>query len=262
MPRNQKSKPGKKRSDSSARAFFLFLAGCGAEIYIFILRRYYYSGPLRQMLAWADYLPVLGVIGLAICAASLIALIISRKRKSDGKLLSTPDNASAGIRKTTLWTSALLFLCIESGFLAAASFLTRWNMSAIFLFSALVPTATALGILWLLYDRECALSLTILSAAAFIAWLRYRGTGYAFWIQIIAAFCIFILAAVAFLVSSGKLSKLLSAELHAPLIYISCALSASGLICALIGPSAAYSALIGLAMVIFGLVVYDTVKQL
>ena len=264
MPKNHKSKPEKSRTDFSSSAFFLFLTGCAAEFYILLLRRYYSGGSLRQMLAWADYLPVLGKIGLAVFIPSFLAFLFLIKFKSNSSAVvqNNENNDVNDINYIKILKLLILFICLESGFVSAASFLTRWNMSVISLLSVLVPMTTALGVLWLLYNRECALSLTMLGAAAFLAWLRYRGAAYLIPIRVLAALYICALIAIIYLFHAGKLPKYLSIKSRTRMIDISAALSAIGAVCALTGSGVAYTALIGLSMIIFGLIVYYTVEQL
>ena len=266
MPKNHKSKPEKSRTDFSSSAFFLFLTGCAAEFYILLLRRYYSGGSLRQMLAWADYLPVLGKIGLAVFIPSFLTFLFLIKFKfksnSSAVVQNNENNDVNDINYIKILKLLILFICLESGFVSAASFLTRWNMSVISLLSVLVPMTTALGVLWLLYNRECALSLTMLGAAAFLAWLRYRGAAYLIPIRVLAALYICALIAIIYLFHAGKLPKYLAVKSKTRMIDISAALSAIGAVCALTGSGVAYTALIGLSMIIFGLIVYYTVEQL
>ena len=56
--------------------------------------------------------------------------------------------------------------------MGAAALLVRWNMATLSFLSIVVPVIMILGILWALYDRECALALTVLGASLFVLWAR------------------------------------------------------------------------------------------
>lgn len=73
---------------------------------------------------------------------------------------------------------------------------------------------------------------------------------------------IIVLAVAAFLVKRGKLGKLLPAKADPLPVYVACGLSAVAMAVALISTTTAYYAMWALAMVVFGLAVYYTVKQL
>ena len=70
------------------------------------------------------------------------------------------------------------------------------------------------------------------------------------------------LAAAALLTKSGRLGKLLPTDADPLPIYVACGLSAVAVAVALISTAAAYYAMWILAVVVFALAVYYTVKQL
>ena len=157
-------------------------------------------------------------------------------------------------------------------FLAVASFLIQKNMSLLSPLSALIFVVMLLGILWRLYDRECAYALTILGVSLVALWACRRAVGSlhtATLAKIVAVACIALLALVVFLVrkalmSGGKLGKyrLLPAKANGKTIYSACAVSAVAIATTLISVTIAYYAMWFLALVVFALAVYYTVKQL
>ena len=74
---NRKTKPVKK-DDTLTPAMKLFLAGCVAELYLLIVRRYYISGSIKQVVAWDSYLVIFAWIGVAVLALGA-ALFFLRK---------------------------------------------------------------------------------------------------------------------------------------------------------------------------------------
>ena len=109
------------------------------------------------------------------------------------------------------------------------------------LFTVIVPVMMLMGILWSLYDRECALSLTILCVSLIALWIcrrqgssMYLGT----YVKVLAVAYIVVLAVIAFLVKQGKLGKLLPAKADPLPVYVACGLSVVGMLCArYLGPS-------------------------
>ena len=71
-----------------------------------------------------------------------------------------------------------------------------------------------------------------------------------------------LLIATAFLAKNDKLRKLLPANADLLPVYLACGLSFVALVLALINTVAAYYAMWALAIVVFALAVYYTVKQL
>lgn len=246
MPKNpnSKSKPV-KRNEPMTGAMKFFLAGCVAELYLLIVRRFYINGTLEQVVAWDSYLNVFIWIGLAVLA---VGLVLGIMWKADSK------------KRIIGWS-----IFAAGAFFAVSSFLVHWNMSTLTLLSVVVPVVMLLGILWSLYDRECALALTILGISLIVLWVcrrelssMYLGT----YTRIITVVYIVVLAAVALLTKSGKLAKLLPANADPLPVYVACGLSAVALAAALISTSVAYYAMWVLAIVVFALAVYYTVKQL
>ena len=131
--------------------------------------------------------------------------------------------------------------------------------------SVVVPIAMVLSILWSLYDRECALSLTILGITIIALWIcrkQLSSISLGTYVKVFAVVYILALVAAVLLTKLGKLGKLLPAKAsHLP-VYVACGLSAAAMLAALFNTALAYYATWILAIVVFGLAVYYTVKQL
>ena len=247
MPKHPNSKSKQlKRDEPMNGAMKLFLAGCVAELYLLIIRRYYVQGPDVVKILWYDrYLWVLLGVGAAILAAGIV-----------GGLLLRTDRK----KRTAAWCAAA-----AGAFLGGAAGLVRWNASTLTLLTVVVPVVMVLGVLWSLYDRECALSLTILGASLIVLWIcrkqmysMFLGT----YVKIFAVVYILVLIAVALLTKQGKLKKLLPASADPLPVYVACGLSAVAMLGTLFSSIVAYYAMWALAIVVFGLAVYYTVKQL
>ena len=246
MAKNPSKKAvGKDEPMNGAMKFFL--AGCVAELYLLILRRFYVNaGSDVARFAWYDpYLWILAGIGagvMAVCAVGALAL------RKDPK------------RRTALWIAAAVGL-----FVGAAALLVRWNMATLSFLSIVVPVIMILGILWALYDRECALALTVLGASLFVLWgvrrygsSMYVGTA----VKVCVVLYLVLLAVIAWLAKADKLSKILPPKADKLSVYVACGLSGLALLASLLGTGASYYAMWALAAVVFALAVYYTVKQL
>ena len=218
-------------------AMKLFLAGCVAELYLVIVRRLYVNGTIDQMLAWYDYLLAFAAVGLA---AAAIGLVLVRKWKdSKGK-------------KELAW-----YLLGGGAFLAASSALVHLNMSALSVFTTLVPVALVVDVLWWLFDKDSALSLTALAGALAVVWVLRRSD-----ILLVKAAAAVFLLAVVLLVPAVKKNKISVPAEGKKMIFISCGISAVGVAAAVVSTTIAYYTMWALAAVIFCMAVYYTVKQL
>jgi len=236
---NRKAKPV-KRNDPMTGAMKFFVAGCVAELYLLIVRRFYINGTAVQAIAWDGYLPIIAWIGLAVLVAGAILAVLWKANK---KRIIGWSVAGAG------------------AFLAVASFLIHWNMSTLTLMTVLVPVIMLLGILWTLYDRECALALTLLAGALITVWVCRRA-GAMMLVKGAAVVYLVIVLAVLLLAKQKKLPKLLPSHVDPMPVYVACGLSVVTVAAALISTTIAYYAMWALAAVIFALAVYYTVKQL
>lgn len=243
-----------KRDEPMTGAMKFFLAGCVAELYLLVVRRFYVQGSAVQQIAWYDrYLWILAGAGAAVLA---LGAVLSVSWKTDKK------------KRVTGW-----YITGAGAFLAVSALLIRLlNTPAVTLLSVAVPVVMLLVILWSLYDRECAVSLTILGVSLIFLWVCRRTLdSISYGILIRAAACLYLvlLGAIVFLVrrasqNKGRLggSQLLLADTDLLPIYTACGLSAAGIAVALISTAVAYYAMWGLAIVVFALAVYYTVKQL
>lgn len=255
MPKNpnQRSKPV-KRDEPMTGAMKFFLAGCVAELYLLIVRRFYLNGSAEQQIAWYDrYFWVLAGVGVAVL---VLGIILSSMWKADKK------------KRVIGWYTAGggAFLCLTALLIRAL------NAPVVTLLTVVVPVVMLLVILWSLYDRECAVSLTILGVSLIFLWVCRRmfpNLQYGTLMRVIAVLYLVLLAAAAVLArraeqNGGRLGKLRLLPANADLlpIYTACGLSAIAIAVALVYAPAAYYAMWVLAVVVFALAVYYTVKQL
>lgn len=243
---NKRVKSVKKDEPTMNAAMKIFLAGCAAELYLLVVRRYYIKGDALQQIAWYDhYLKYFIALG----AAALIG----------GAALSYLWRES-GEKRRIGWA-----LAGAGAFLAVSSGMLLWNMTTITLLTVVVPVVMLLGILWNLYDRECAVSLTILGTSLIVLWVCRRVLNSVYvgmYVKVAVAVYLVLLAALVFLLKQGKLEKIMPSKADPLPVYVACGLSFVALAVALVSRSVAYYAMWGLAIVVFGLAVYYTVKQL
>lgn len=255
MPKNpnHRSKPV-KRDEPLTGAMKFFLAGCVAELYLLIVRRFYVGGSAVQQIAWYDrYFWILAGLGAALFA---LGVILSAMWKSDRK------------KRVIGWYAGG-----SGAFLAVSALLIRaLNAPMVTLLSVVVPVVMLLVILWSLYDRECAVALTILGVSLIFLWVcrrTFSNISYGALIRVIAVLFLVLLVAAVFFFrkagqNGGRLGKLrlLPADADLLPIYTACVLSAVAVAAALISVNIAYYAMWVLAVVVFALAVYYTVKQL
>lgn len=255
MPKNpnHRSKPV-KRDEPMTGAMKFFLAGCVAELYLLVVRRLYLNGNAEQQIAWYDkYLWVLAGVGAAVL---IVGAILWAMWKEDRK------------KRVIAW-----YIGGGGAFLAVSALLIRaLNAPVVTLLTVVVPVVMLLVILWSLYDRECAVALTILGVSLIFLWVCRRmlpNMYYGTLIRVAAVLFLVLLAAAAYFTrragqNGGKLGKfrLLPADADLLPIYTACGLSAVGVAAALVSVNIAYYAMWALAVVVFALAVYYTVKQL
>ena len=248
MAKNPNNKPKQSKQDAPMNgAMKFFLAGLVAELYLLIVRRFYVQGSAEQQIAWYDvYLKLLMIVGAAVLAAGVVLSILWR---ADRK------------KRIIGWC-----LCGVGAFLAlSAAMIWFLNAPAVTLLTTVVPVVMLLGIVWNLYDRECAWALIILGVTLIILWICRKEMSSIFlgtYVKAAAVIYIVLLAAIALLVKSGKLRSLLPASADPLPVYLACGLSAVATLSALVNVAIAYYAIWALAIVVFALAVYYTVKQL
>lgn len=255
MPKNpnHRSKPV-KGDEPMTGAMKFFLAGCVAELYLLIVRRFYVNGTAQQQIIWFDkYLWVLAGAGAAVL---VLGALLGAAWKSDRK------------KRANGW-----YIAGIGAFVALSALLIRaLNAPVVTLLTVVVPVAMLLVILWSLYDRECAVALTILGVSLIFLWICRRtltNVYYGTLIRVAAVVFLVLLAVIAYLTrragqNGGKLGKLRLLPGDADLlpVYTACGLSAAAVAAALISVNIAYYAMWALAVVVFALAVYYTVKQL
>lgn len=239
------SKRTARKDESMNGAMKFFLAGCVAELYLLVIRRFYINaGSDLIRIDWYDkYLWILAGIGGGVMLLGILGAL-----------------AMKGKRKKVMWMTAA-----AGAFVGLSTLFVRLNMSSLSFMTILVPVIILLGSLWALYDRECALSLTVLGAGLFVLWvLRRYGSNLRIGGMVKAGTVVFLLllAALAWLTRSGKLTKLLPPRADKLPVYIACGLTAAALLVALLISGTSYYAMWALAAVLFALAVYYTVKQL
>lgn len=239
------SKRAVRKDESMNGAMKFFLAGCVAELYLLIIRRFYINaGSDLIRIEWYDkYLWILAGIGGAVALAGVIGAL-----------------ALKGKQRKAMWLTAA-----AGAFVGLSTLFVRLNMSSLSFMTILVPVIILLGSLWALYDRECALALTVLGAGLFALWiLRRYGTNLRIggMVKAGAVVLLLLLAALAWLTKNEKLPKLLPPRADKLPVYIACGLTAAALLVALLVTGMSYYAMWALAAVLFALAVYYTVKQL
>lgn len=235
-----------KRDEPMNSAMKFFLAGCVAELYLLVIHRFYINADSDiQRIAWYDsYLWTLMGVGAAVLAAGAVCAFLWR---SDRRRLLGLLIAGAGV------------------YIAAVAGLVRWNMSSMTLLMVVVPVIMLLGILWSLYDRECALALTVLGLTLIVLWVCRRALSSVVvgtYVKVGVALYVVLLAVLLVQVKGKKLPKLLPAKADPLPVYVACVLSFVSIAAAVINAVVAYYAIWVLGIVVFGLAVYYTVKQL
>lgn len=243
MPKHQKR--GAARA-SETLAIRSMLCGVAAEAFLLIVRRYA-AGTMRQVVIWNErYLPIMAGIGAAILA---IGAILTGLQRGD-----------------QLKRTIGLYLCAAGAFVATVALLAIWNLTFLDRLIAVVPIITILGIVWGLYDRTCAVSLTVLGVGMVSTWLFSRTmqpfSPHLTLSRALAVLILLALAALLGLLWNGSLKSFLPLGANTLLLYVSLSLTFAGVLATLVSVGAATYATWTLALVAFGLLVYYTVKQI
>ena len=234
MAKNPNKKVAPKDEPMNGAMKF-FLAGCVAELYLLILRRFYINADSElTRIAWYDhYLWTLAGIGAGVLAVGVIAALVLR---------------GSAKKQKSAW-----ILAAAGAFVGAATALVRLNMATLSFMTIVVPVIMLLGIL------------SVLGASLFVLWgvRRYGSSMYVgTTVKVCVVIYLVLLAALAALTKSGKLNKLLPPKADKLPVYAACGLSALALLASLLGGGISYYAMWALAAVVFALAVYYTVKQL
>ncbi len=244
MPKYQKKSTARA---SESLAIHALLCGCAAEIFLFIVRRYA-NGKIAQVVIWNErYLPMLAGIGTAILAVGAIWTGLQRGDR--------------------LKRMIGLYLCGIGAFVAAVSLLSIYDLTFLDRLIAIVPIAACLVIVWGLYDRACAVSLTALTTGIVSTWLFSRTmqpfSPYLTLSRLLAVVLLAALAGLLYLLWNGTLKKrFLSSGANTLPLYVSFALTFAGVLASVVNVGAAGYAMWTLALTAFGLLVYYTVKQI
>ena len=115
------------------------------------------NGAAQAQIDWYDsYLPALMGVGTGVL---VLGAVLSYLWRADGK------------KRVIGW-----YLTGGGAFLALSALLIwRLNAPMVTFLTIAVFAAMILGILWSLYDRECAISLTILGVSLIFLWVCRRG---------------------------------------------------------------------------------------
>ena len=120
MAKNPNKKVAPKDEPMNGAMKF-FLAGCVAELYLLILRRFYINADSElTRIAWYDhYLWTLAGIGAGVLAVGVIAALVLR---------------SSAKKQKSAW-----ILAAAGAFVGAATALVRWNMATLSFMTIVVP---------------------------------------------------------------------------------------------------------------------------
>lgn len=255
MAKNPYRKPGAGEQKMSITTK-LFLTGTCAEIYLLMIYHYYVRGTVSQLLRWHNtVLPALMWIGLAVLAAGLILLGVSRGKDCEKKGTVARILVGAGV-----------FAAVVS------PLVLHWYASVLTPLCVVVPVIMILSILWHLYDRECVYALIVLCSAAAVIWLCRKGVNVASRVMVVRAIAVVWLAAAAaatlllrkIQAAHGVLkgAKLLPANADYLPIYVALAVSVLLVLAGMLSAVLAYYAMWAAAVAIFAMAVYYTVQQL
>lgn len=235
-----------QRDHSMFAAMVFFFTGCIAELFLFVVRRYYVNGYIEETMAWDGYLKGFAGAGAALLVVGAVLSVLWKK---------DPMKRIFGWALTALGV-----------FLALSSVLIRMYMiTAVTLFSIVVPVAMILCVVWAFYDRECSLSLSILCATLIVVWLCRRLGGHLTMgipVRICAVLYVLLAAGLIWALKEKKIRGILPDNADLAPIYLAGGLSAAGVAVGILSTAAAYYAMWCLGVVVFALAVYYTVKQL
>jgi hypothetical protein len=254
MPKKNRGEELKRNNAPLNGALKFFAGGCLAELYLFLVRKNYVDGDVTQMLYWDELLPKFMIAGLVLFLVGGLLLFVWKK--------------GTGHQKTFAWT-----LLYGGLFLSGGNWLVRTVYpNGVTILCFLTAAIMLLGVLWCLYARDCFFALAILGSGIFAAWVCRHGMNSYLWrsyVLVGAAAYIILLAAVVF--TARKLEKtdgviggvrILPKNPDCTVVLVSCGLSALGTLVSLFSATAGYYAMWALAIVVFILAVFYTVREL
>lgn len=261
MPKNPKKsqkteehRPVLTKKNRMNESLTWFSFGCLAECYLLIFRHFYVSGSPAQLIALYGALKYIAFAGIGIFALGAVLLPIFHRKSGIARTLSR-------------------ILLVSGLFLAVSSVIMRQVYpDGTTLLCIVVPVAAVLSLLWSVYGRECSYALTILGLTVVALWICRRGINVEYWrakVLMGAGIYVAVLAVIVLLTyradgHGGRLGKLqlFPAGTDCLPIYVACGLSVISLVIAVFSVTAAYYAMWAVAIVIFALAIYYTVRLL
>lgn len=248
----RKSVQTKKNRMNESLTWFSF--GCLAECYLLIFRHFYVSGSPAQLIALYSALKYIAFAGIGIFALGVVLLLILHHK--------------SGIARTFGW-----IILLSGLFLSVSSVIMRQVYpNGTTLLCIVVPVAAVLSLLWSVYERECSYALTILGLTVVALWICRKGLNAEYWrakVLMGAGIYAAVLAVIVLLTyradgRGGKLGKLqlFPAGTDCLPIYTACGLSVASLVIAMFSATAAYYVMWAVAIVIFAIAIYYTVRLL
>ena len=240
----------KQENQTLQRVFNVFLLGIAAECYLFVVYRNYVMGTAASLLVWHSVLRWAAILGVVLLAAGAAGAYIKR---------AVPRLRRAGILAAVVG----LFLAV-SGWV-----MMRFFDQGVTTMCVLVPVLTLLGLVYLLFQRECFLSTVVMAGTFFAVWVCGSGLESSWRGAVIAGAvaAVVILAVLALLVrkaqqGGGKLRglRVLSVECDYRVVYAVLGLCAAAIVVVLAAPVASYYLLWGLGLLLFAEMVYYTTK--
>lgn len=249
--------PKKKNTSSSVSSkgqiSRIFLAGFAAECYLLLIYNLFINANSATFFPMYYTLQVLQYAGLGIILGSVVLLLI----KKGGRLLP--------------W-----YLAGGGAFLALASFCGLRYWGVISVLCVVVPVAVLYVLAFFLFQRDFFLSSLILGGTLFSLWLCRKGLGTENWnTPVTTGVFVVILLLACFLLLVSKAEKedgllhlgsrqlrLLPKQSSYALLYGCSVLSVAALVVSVARVALAYYAIWIVAVALFVLVVYYTIKQL
>ncbi len=234
------------------RVLNIFLLGLAAECFLFFVYRGYAMGTVDSVLTWDPILRAISQWGLLVVVIAAVAAVVLKKNRK--------------ARVPLTWVSGVSLFLWVSSFMSVRFFN---NSRGIVTMCVLVPALTILGIVYLLFQRECFLSTIALSGSILTAWLLGLGAqgtigilikvGSVMAVLILAALLLFSLKAQK---AQGKLGELeiFTADCRYPVLYAALAVGLVCILAALVLPAYSYYILWVLGIAAFGELVYFTTQ--
>lgn len=230
----------------------VFLLGLAAECYLFGIYRFHSGGSVNSFLLWDNILRVLSIAGVAVAVIAAIAAVVMRKKN---KML----------RISVITGLCALFVGVTSWIM------TRFVDTGAVALCIAVPVVTILGLIYLLYQRECFVSTTLLSGSLFTVLVCGKGL-VGSWSTLITACAIAVvvgLIAVTVVIAlirknGGKLRdvRIFSADCSYAVLFAVCALCALIISAVLFMPTLSFYLTWALVVLLFADLAYYTVKMI